>query len=44
MPVFDDWYVPEQPVSLVYPKVRYKTRRIQVFVDFLVDWFEQNSR
>ncbi|WP_111978333.1 LysR family transcriptional regulator [Algibacillus agarilyticus] len=37
--VFDDWQSSSQPVSLVYPKARYKTKRIQLFVDFLVDWF-----
>ena len=39
IPVFKDWYIPAQPVSLVYPRVRYKTRRIQVFIDYLLDWF-----
>ena len=39
VPVFRDWVTPAQPVSLIYPKVRYKTRRIQVLVDFLVQWF-----
>ena len=39
VPVLRDWKIADQPVSLVYPKARYKTRRIQVFVDFLVEWF-----
>lgn len=38
--VFEQWQIPSLPVSLIYPKVRYKTKRIQVFVDFLVTWFE----
>tara|TARA_R110001583_G_scaffold25803_2_gene93359 strand:+ start:3531 stop:4412 length:882 start_codon:yes stop_codon:yes gene_type:complete len=39
IPIFDQWQTPSIPVSLIYPKVRYKTKRIQVFVDFLIDWF-----
>ena len=42
LPVFSDWTIASQPVSLIYPKVRYKTRRIQAFVEHLVSWFEQN--
>lgn len=38
--VFEQWQIPSIPVSLIYPKVRYKTKRIQVLVDFLIDWFE----
>ena len=37
--VFEQWQIPSLPVSLIYPKVRYKTKRIQIFVDFLIDWF-----
>lgn len=42
LPVLKNWHIQSQPVSLIYPKVRYKTKRIQVFVEFLVTWFEQN--
>ncbi|MFT6985663.1 MAG: DNA-binding transcriptional LysR family regulator [Psychromonas sp.] len=38
--IFEQWQIPSSPVSLIYPKVRYKTKRIQVFVDFLIAWFE----
>ncbi|MFT5558866.1 MAG: DNA-binding transcriptional LysR family regulator [Sphingobacteriales bacterium] len=40
IPVFEQWHIPAIPVSLIYPKVRYKTKRIQVLVDFLINWFE----
>ncbi len=37
--VCTDWKIPSGQVSLVYPKVKYKVKRIQLLVDFLVDYF-----
>ena len=39
--VFKDWVIESQPVSLIYPKARYRTRRIKLFVEHLVNWFER---
>ncbi len=40
LPVFTSWGIDKQPVSLVYPQARYRTRRIQLFVEHIVSWFE----
>lgn len=41
--VFDDWIVPHGQISLVYPKVRFRVKRIQLLVEFLVSWFENTK-
>ena len=42
--LFENWYCDPQPVSLLYPKVRYKTLRVKLFIEFLVNWFEKIKR
>ncbi|GLR71161.1 LysR family transcriptional regulator [Agaribacter marinus] len=37
--LFTDWNILPQPLSLIYPKARYKTMRMKLFIEFLVDWF-----
>ncbi|MBV1790184.1 LysR family transcriptional regulator [Marinobacterium sp. D7] len=37
LPLFDDWYRPDSQVSLVYPRARYRIRRVQALVEFLLD-------
>jgi DNA-binding transcriptional LysR family regulator len=39
IPAFDDWVIPSTPVSLVYRKVQYQSKRIRLLVEFLVDYF-----
>ena len=43
VPVLNDWAVPPGQISLVYPKVRFRVKRIQLLVEFLVKWFEENT-
>lgn len=43
MHVFNDWEVPKTNISLLYPQVRYRTKRIQHLVEFLVNWFRENK-
>ncbi|GGA76778.1 LysR family transcriptional regulator [Neiella marina] len=40
-PVFDDWLVPSQPLSLVYRQVKYQTQRVRLLADFLVAYFDK---
>jgi len=37
LPVFDHWYRPDSRVSLVYPRARYRIRRVQALVEFLLE-------
>lgn len=38
--VFDDWYVPVTPVSLLYPRTKHKTNCVKVFSEYIVQWFK----
>lgn len=38
--VMPNYELPPQPISLLYLQSRYKMRRVQVFIDHLLQWFE----
>lgn len=42
--ILPQWNQHLTPVSIVYPKVRFKVRRIQALVEHLVSWFEHHSK
>jgi len=35
IPVFDDWHVPETPLTLVYLKDKYQPERLKAFIEFV---------
>lgn len=41
--VFNDWHIPPQPISLLYPNTKYKPKRVQVFIEYLVNWFKEHK-
>jgi len=42
--ILPQWNQHLTPISVVYPKVRFKVRRIQALVEYLVNWFAQHSK
>ncbi len=39
-----DWNMPAVPVSLVYPQRKLLPKRLRVFIDYLIERFEQRDK
>lgn len=38
-----DWEMPEAPISFVYPQRKLLPKRLRVFIDYLIERFEQRD-
>ncbi|MEL7400696.1 MAG: LysR substrate-binding domain-containing protein [Pseudomonadota bacterium] len=44
VPLFSDWQIRPEPISLAYPSRQYLPKKVRMFIDFMVSEVEQLNR